>query len=63
MKKTIFRYTIQGYDRMKTNGQCLNVCDININATNGNEALAKAKKLVKKKNYRVAQVQELTERG
>lgn len=54
----MFRYLIHGYEKMDNRGECKNVAFVRLTAANGNEALEKAKQMVKKPHYRIAEVQE-----
>jgi len=55
-----YLYTVQGYESMKYNGDLQDVSNITITAKNETEALAKAKKMITKKNYRIGEVQEVS---
>ena len=54
------RYIIQGYTEMTPSGICKDVSTVKVEASNGNEALEKAKTLLRDKpTYRIEEVVEL----
>ena len=58
------KYVIQGYEEMTPSGMCKDVSTVRVEASNGNEALEKAKQLLPdKENYRIEEVAELPEKG
>jgi len=56
-----YLYTIQGYSKMKMNGDLTDVTNLSIKASNEKEAMDKAKEMVSKTNYRVSRVIEVGE--
>lgn len=59
MTHTYLLYTVQGYDKyIAESDGFLNLVNISVVAESEKEALAKAKKILKKKNYRMGGVME-----
>lgn len=58
MKKTYFVYTIQGYEAELPDGRVNDAVIFELIDTDGDRAIERAKKLVKKKFYRISRVFE-----
>lgn len=58
MKDTYLVFTIQAYEIMAPDGSLMNSCILELIATNADEALERAKKIIDKPNYRLSRVFE-----
>ena len=56
MKQLIF--IIQAFEQETTQGQLLDMCVMELYCKSGKEAIKKAKKLIKKKHYRISNIIE-----
>jgi hypothetical protein len=55
---TYLLFTVQGYELKTDTGSLLDSCEINLISTSAEDALKRAKGLIKKSNYRVAKITE-----
>ena len=53
-------YTIHGYEKMVKGDKLMDTTEIIVHAENGENAIEKAKSLIKKKFYRIARIHEET---
>jgi len=51
-------FIVQAHEGETPNMQLTNVCSLELFCKDGNEALKRAKKLIKKKHYRISQIIE-----
>ena len=56
--KTYLVFTVQGYEVKTETGTLIDNAEINIIANTADEALTRAKGIIKKTNYRIAKVVE-----